>query len=215
MNSTMASHREFLVTFNTHYEAKSFLAGTNAARAGLNTSSLQVTNTLIGRPHVGNESFWVPQLANFPAYSLTQDQAPIFYSLNGYVLGNGAPYEMCRDDPVLWYIMVSQSLFPPFSHTSPAANFWLPQAFGEASHVFHMHGNNFKYLDQWQASMSLNAGEMFTLVMNAQLPGVWQLLCHVSSHNLFGMQQDYVVYETEGNQTCPLPPLTSQLAGSP
>lgn len=63
--------------------------------------------------------------------------------------------------------------------------------------------------------MSLNAGEMFTLTMNAQLPGVWQLLCHVASHNLFGMQQNYIVYETEGDASCPLPPLTAKLSGSP
>ncbi|KAL1302079.1 hypothetical protein AAFC00_002518 [Neodothiora populina] len=126
IDSIMSSHREFLVTFNTHYESKSFLAGVNAERAGLNLSSLQKTNTLIGQPHVGNESFWVPQLTDFPPVSLTQEQGPIFYSMNGYILSNGAPYEMCRDDPVVWYIM----------------------AYGEASHVFHMHGHNFKYLDQ-------------------------------------------------------------------
>ncbi|KAG9618691.1 hypothetical protein KCU64_g22534, partial [Aureobasidium melanogenum] len=62
----------------------------------------------------------------------------------------------------------------------------------------------------------VNAGEMFTFNMNAQLPGVWQLLCHVSDHNLFGMQQNYVVYGTEEDgETCPLPPLTAKLAGSP
>ena len=78
-----------------------------------------------------------------------------------------------------------------------------------------MHGNNFKYLDQWQAAMSVNIGEMFTLTMNAQLPGVWQLICHVSTHDAFGMQQNYVVYETEDGETCPLPPLTAKLNGSP
>lgn len=120
MNSTMASNREFLVTFNTHYEAKSFLAGVNAERAGVNLSTLQPTNTLIGRPHVGNESFWVPQLANFPPVLLTQDQGPVFYSMNGYILGNGAPYEMCRNDPVLWYIMVSKLSRPKHHHTTSA-----------------------------------------------------------------------------------------------
>lgn len=53
--------------------------------------------------------------------------------------------------------------------------------------------------------------------MNSQLPGVWQLLCHVSDHNLFGMQQNYVVYGTEEEDgvVCPLPKLTAKLAGSP
>lgn len=82
------------------------LAGTNAAIAGLNLSELRLTNTQIGQPHSGNESFWVPQLANFPAYLLSDAQAPIFYTMNGFVFSNGPSYEMCRDDPTLWYIMV-------------------------------------------------------------------------------------------------------------
>ncbi|CAD0105981.1 unnamed protein product [Aureobasidium uvarum] len=193
MNSTMSAHREFVVTTNTHYEARSFMAGTNAKNAGVDTSSLRATNQLV-QPYIGNESFWVPQLTNFPAIQLSDAQGPNFYTMNGYVFGNGAPYEMCRNDPVIWYVM----------------------AFGGASHVFHLHGNNFQYNDIWQASQSINAGEMFTFNMNAQLPGVWQLLCHVSSHNLFGMQQNYVVYGTEEDgETCPLPPLTAKLAGSP
>ncbi|THW38826.1 Cupredoxin [Aureobasidium pullulans] len=193
MNSTMSAHREFVVTTNTHYEARSFMAGENAKNAGVDTSTMRATNQLV-RPFIGNESFWVPQLANFPAIQLSDAQGPNFYTMNGYVFGNGAPYEMCRDDPVIWYVM----------------------AFGGASHVFHLHGNNFQYNDIWQASQSINAGEMFTFNMNAQLPGVWQLLCHVSSHNLFGMQQNYVVHGTEvDGQTCPLPPLTAKLAGSP
>ncbi|KAG9815655.1 Cupredoxin, partial [Aureobasidium melanogenum] len=193
MNSTMSSHREFVVTTNTHYEAKSFLAGTNAKNAGVDTSSLRTTNQLV-QPYSGNESFWVPQMANSPAVMLSDAQGPIFFTMNGYVFGNGAPYEMCRNDPVIWYVM----------------------AFGGASHVFHLHGNNFQYNDIWLAAQSVNAGEMFTFNMNAQLPGVWQLLCHVSDHNLFGMQQNYVVYGTEEDgETCPLPPLTAKLAGSP
>ncbi|KAG9946576.1 Cupredoxin, partial [Aureobasidium melanogenum] len=193
MNSTMSSHREFVVTTNTHFEAKSFMAGINAKNAGVDTSKLQVTNQLV-QPYSGNESFWVPQMANSPAVMLSNAQGPIFYTMNGYVFGNGAPYEMCRNDPVIWYVM----------------------AFGGASHVFHLHGNNFQYNDIWLAAQSVNAGEMYTFNMNAQLPGVWQLLCHVSDHNLFGMQQNYVVYGTEEDgETCPLPPLTAKLAGSP
>ncbi|CAD0086708.1 unnamed protein product [Aureobasidium mustum] len=193
MNSTMSSHREFVVTTNTHFEAKSFMAGTNAKNAGVNTTELRTINQLVS-PYIGNESFWVPQMANFPEVMLSDRQGPNFYTMNGYVFGNGAPYEMCRNDPVIWYVM----------------------AFGGASHVFHLHGNNFQYNDIWLAAQSINAGEMFTFNMNAQLPGVWQLLCHVSDHNLFGMQQNYVVYGTEvDGETCPLPPLTAKLAGSP
>ena len=88
-------------------------------------------------------------------------------------------------------------------------------AYGAFSHVFHMHCNNFQYLNQWQAAMSIGVGEMFTLRMDAQLPGVWQLICHVADHDAFGMQQNYIVHETEDGATCPLPPLTAKLNGSP
>jgi FtsP/CotA-like multicopper oxidase with cupredoxin domain len=193
MNKTMASHREFVITTNTHNEARSFMAGTNARKAGVDSRSLRKINQLV-QPHVGNETFCVPQMTNFPEVLLSDAQGPIFYSMNSHVLGNGAPYEMCRNDPVIWYVM----------------------AFGAASHVFHMHGNNFRYNDIWLASQSVNAGGMYTFNMNSQLPGVWQLLCHVSGHNLFGMQQNYVVHPNEvDGAVCPLPPLTAKLAGSP
>jgi hypothetical protein len=193
MNSTMSAHREFVVTTNTHFEGRSFMAGKNAKNANVDTNSLRSTGHLV-QPYIGNESFWVPQMTNFPEVLLSDAQGPIFYSMNGYVLANGAPYEMCRNDPVIWYVM----------------------AFGAASHVFHLHGNNFQYNDIWLASQSVNAGEMYTFNMAAQLPGVWQLLCHVSSHNLYGMQQNYVVYgNEEDGESCPLTPLTAKLAGSP
>lgn len=105
MSNVMSSNREFVVTLNSHYEAKSFLAGVNAKQAGLDTASLTQTNALVGgRPHAGNESFWVPQLTNFPGVVLSDAQAPPFFSINGYVLGNGAPYEMCTGDSVKWLV---------------------------------------------------------------------------------------------------------------
>ncbi|KAI4850188.1 Cupredoxin, partial [Aureobasidium sp. EXF-8845] len=100
MNSTMSAHREFVVTTNTHYEARSFMAGKNAKNANVDTSSLHATGQLV-QPYIGNESFWVPQMTNFPEVLLSDAQGPIFYSMNGYVFGNGAPYEMCRNDPVI------------------------------------------------------------------------------------------------------------------
>lgn len=107
MSTVMASSREFVVTMNSHFESKSFLAGVNAKKAGVDTASLIQTDGLVGGAHAGNESFWVPQVTNFPGVVLSDRQAPPFFSLNGYVMGNGAPYEMCLDDSVIWYVMVS------------------------------------------------------------------------------------------------------------
>jgi len=195
MADVRAGNREIVLNYATFYEAQSFLAEKNAELAGL--SGLQTRGGLVGGPHVGNESFWVPQLTNNPSVVLSDAQGPIFYTLNGYVLGNGYAYEMCRNDPVIWYIM----------------------SYGNYAHVFHMHGNNFQVNGPdapWQAAMSLNVGEMFTLTMNAQLPGIWQVICHVAQHLVFGMEQNYQVHEIEEfGGSCPLPPLTQKLSGSP
>jgi hypothetical protein len=34
--------------------------------------------------------------------------------------------------------------------------------------------------------------------------GEWQVICHVDNHLAFGMQDNYIVYPTQG---CPLPKL--------
>lgn len=46
---------------------------------------------------------------------------PEFYVINGFVYANNPPFQMCVDDPVIWYVF----------------------AMGADLHVFHMHGNNF------------------------------------------------------------------------
>lgn len=53
-------------------------------------------------------------------------------SMNGYILANNPTFEMCYDDKVLWYVY----------------------AYGQASHVFHMHGNGFEYNGVGRAVMS-------------------------------------------------------------
>ena len=196
MEDTMAANREFVLNFQGFAEQGSWLAGENAEKYGGYHNVSQATAELIGGPHAGNESYWVPQMTNLPTVQLTSAQAPTFYALNGYVFSNGPDFQICRDDPVIWYVM----------------------AYGDYSHVFHMHGNNFQAGPgtPWKAAMSINTGEMFTLNMNAQLPGIWQILCHVNMHQAFGMEQNYIVYETEfGGGVCPLPALTAKLVGSP
>jgi len=198
MAEVMAGNREFILNYGTYDERVSWLVGKNAANAGLtNVSSFGGNSVGLvgGMPHIGNESFWVPSLTNNPDAQLSTQQAPIFYTLNGYVLANGYPFEMCRNDPVIWYVMT----------------------YGNYAHTFHMHGNNFQVngMDPWQAALNLNVGEMFTLNMAAQLPGIWQVICHVAMHLVFGMEQNYQVYEIEEyGGSCPLPPLTQKLAGS-
>ena len=52
-------------------------------------------------------------------------------------------------------------------------------AYGGASHVFHMHGNGFKYHGFNEYAMSVNDGVGKTLYMDAVGLGRWQVICHV------------------------------------
>jgi len=52
-------------------------------------------------------------------------------------------------------------------------------AYGSASHVFHMHGNGFTYNGFKDYAVSLNDGVGKTLYMNATGGGKWQVICHV------------------------------------
>ena len=184
MNDTMASNREFVLLYNSFDESKSFMATTNAAKAGLtNTSSSIFPIPQLGDGY-GNYSVWHPQVVQLQNSMgiLSSSQAPAFYSLNGRIYANNDPFEMCVGDKVIWYVA----------------------AYGSASHVFHMHGNGFVYAGLNEAAISINDGEMKTLAMSATATGSWQLICHVSDHLSAGMLDYYTVYPTE---SCPLTPL--------
>lgn len=91
---------------------------------------------------------------------------------------------MCLDDPAIWYV----------------------NAYGSASHVFHMHGNSFVSHGFDAYAVGVNDGEGKTLYMDAANPGVWQLVCHVAGHQNKGMLSNYRVY---GEGRCPLMSLGS------
>ena len=94
MNSTMASHREFVLLFEVFDESMSFLAETNLAM--YNTSadvSASAMPAMLETNHAGNMSYWKPQLTNMPTVSLSSRQAPSFYTLNGYVLANSPSFD--------------------------------------------------------------------------------------------------------------------------
>lgn len=185
MNRTMASHREFVLLYETFDESMSFLAEANLRmyNSSANASSMAMP-ALLEMNHAGNESYWRPQLTNMPTVSLSTTQAPGFYTLNGWVLANNPSFDMCTDDPVIWYVY----------------------AFGGASHVFHMHGNGFNYHGNNMASKSLNDGNMVTLQMNASATGIWQVICHVNNHLSDGMDGLYQVYPPGA---CPLSKLAA------
>ena len=102
--------------------------------------------------------------------------------MNGYIFANNPTFEMCLDDKVIWYV----------------------NAYGAASHVFHLHGNGVRYLGNDEYAVSVNDGVGKTLVMDAVGQGLWQVICHVDNHHAMGMVANYRVY---GEGECGLPKL--------
>ncbi|KAK0347742.1 hypothetical protein LTS02_009782 [Friedmanniomyces endolithicus] len=150
---------------------------TQSASTGAASSSAVNVNNL----WPGNYTVWHPQAVNL-AGSGQFSNAPSFYTMNGYIFGNNPTYEMCLSDKVIWYV----------------------NAYGGASHVFHMHGNGFKYHGFNEYAMSVNDGVGKTLYMDAVGGGKWQVICHVDNHQALGMVSDYQVYPAG---QCPLPAL--------
>jgi FtsP/CotA-like multicopper oxidase with cupredoxin domain len=185
MNITMSSNRELVILYNNFNEANSLLAETNDRNMSNGTSGSKPKGPMpMQGQGYGNYSIWHPQVTNMPSTILTAKQAPSFHSLNGYVFANMPSFEMCVDDNVIWYLY----------------------AFGAASHVFHLHGNNFKTATgEYMAGHAIADGEMSVLTMSASTKGKWDLICHVNNHLEDGMVASYVV--TPRDQ-CNLPKLT-------
>ncbi|KAK5679413.1 hypothetical protein LTS10_008230 [Elasticomyces elasticus] len=129
----------------------------------------------------GNYSVWHPQLVNLAGAGQWME-ASSYFTMNGYIFSNNPDYEMCLSDKVIWYV----------------------NAYGGASHVFHMHGNSFAYGGKKDNAISINDGVGKTLYMNATGAGKWQVICHVNWHQTLGMVNNYQVYNAG---QCPLPPL--------
>lgn len=132
----MNNWREFPILYMSIDEQSSFMSQINqqlndTTNSNGNTSVANSNATYPAAGHqefqdllnpsanFGNVSIWKPQLTNL--LSSGHGNGPTFYSMNGYVLANNPPFEMCRDDKVIWYTY----------------------AYGSGSHVFHMHGNGF------------------------------------------------------------------------
>jgi len=189
MNSTMSSYREFVLLYMQYDESNSFMSQTNLeVLTGKNVSESASSSTLpvpaLGHGY-GNSSIWSPQLVNLMSSGqLSTTQAPTFSSLNGLIYANNAPFEVCVNDPTIWYVA----------------------AMGSNPHVFHMHGNGFTLNGNNYAAISINDGEMKTLHSSMTSEGQWQLICHVDNHLAFGMVDNYIVYPAD---QCPLPKLAT------
>jgi hypothetical protein len=105
--------------------------------------------------------------------------------INGYIFANNPAFEMCLNDPAIWYIM----------------------DMGFDTHVAHWHGNNVMKNGVMMASVPINPGMMDTTTMVATNPGWWQVICHFNTHLSKGMEANYRIYGYD--EQCPLPKLAS------
>ncbi|KAH0175647.1 hypothetical protein KCU67_g30, partial [Aureobasidium melanogenum] len=162
MDRVMSEYREIPFLFMIYTESTSFLSGVNAKRLTGQTNIKPDITQL----YSANSSVWYPQELNI-AGSEHFPSAPAFHTINGYTFSNNPVFEMCLGDKVLWYVM----------------------AYGSASHVFHMHGNSYTYLNNKQYATSINDGIGKTFIMDATGSGMWQVVCHVDKHLSRGMHR--------------------------
>jgi manganese oxidase len=140
MNATMESYREFVLVDMQYDESDSFMSQRNLeVLTGKNISNTASPYSLpaptLGKGY-GNSSIWHPQLVNLATSGqLTTKQAPTFSTLNGLIYANNAGFEVCVDDPTIWYVA----------------------AFGSNPHVFDMHGNGFSLNGNNYAAISKSA----------------------------------------------------------
>jgi manganese oxidase len=138
MQDTMESYREFVLTYMQYDESNSFMSQTNKQMLASSNSSdgasgSSLTPIPVTGGGYGNYSIWHPQIVNLlSSNQLSTVQAPTFSTLNGLVYANNAPFEVCVNDPTIWYV----------------------SAFGSNPHVFHMHGNGFNLNGVNQAAIS-------------------------------------------------------------
>lgn len=183
MNETMATHREIPLLYMIYNEANSFLSGQNSVALNNGNNSLALDSQIIYSG--GNETVWRPQFVNFES-SQQFSSAPSFYTMNGYIFANNPVFNMCLNDKVIWYV----------------------NAYGSASHVFHMHGSGYTIHGGHAGyAVSLNDGVGKTLYQDAVALGKWQVICHVNNHHSLGMVADYQIWR---NAECPLPALGEQ-----
>jgi manganese oxidase len=135
MNATMASYREFVLVYMQYDESNSIMSMVNNQYLTGNSQSVPKTTTPSPTTpeSYGNSSIWQPQVTNLMATGqLNTTQAPTFSALNGLIFANNAPFEVCANDPTIWYV----------------------SSFGDNPHAFHMHGNGFVHGGDNMATIS-------------------------------------------------------------
>lgn len=114
MDNTMARYHEFPLLLQGTDESKSMLAATNARREGRQVT-VDYEDTFSDLRQYGNSTVWKPQITTLLS-SLEFSDAPMFFAMNGYVLGNIPSFEMSVGDEVIWFVYGMLSHLCVFCH---------------------------------------------------------------------------------------------------
>jgi manganese oxidase len=95
------------------------------------------------------------------------------YTINGYMFGNMPMMTMKKGERVRWYLLT----------LGDSNNFHTP----------HWHGNTVMQRDHRTDVVALSPGQMETVDMIPDNPGIWLFHCHVSDHMAGGMVARYKV----------------------
>lgn len=110
MEETMARYREFPLLMQGTEESKSLLAAVNARREGRQVT-VDYEDTFSDLRQYGNHTVWKPQMTSLLS-SLEFSDAPTFFAMNGYVLGNIPSFEVSLGDEIIWFVYgISISIF--------------------------------------------------------------------------------------------------------
>jgi hephaestin len=95
------------------------------------------------------------------------------YTINGYLFGNMPMMTMKKGERVRWYLL----------SLGDSNNFHTP----------HWHGNTVIQHGHRTDVVPLSPGQMETVDMVPDNPGIWLLHCHISDHMMGGMVTRYEV----------------------
>jgi FtsP/CotA-like multicopper oxidase with cupredoxin domain len=95
------------------------------------------------------------------------------YTVNGFMFGNMPMMTMKKGEHVRWYLLALGDL----------TNFHTP----------HWHGNVVNFRGQQTDVVALSPGQMETVDMIPDNPGIWLFHCHISDHMAGGMVARYKV----------------------
>jgi FtsP/CotA-like multicopper oxidase with cupredoxin domain len=155
--------REFVILMITINENESWYLDENIRRYATEPNGVNKFESMPAGP----DGILAPGLGSGFA------DANLRYTINGYVFGNMPMMTMKKAERVRWYLL----------------------AFGDSNnfHTPHWHGNTVTVSGHRIDVVALSPGQMETVDMIPDNPGIWLFHCHISDHMAGGMVTRYTV----------------------